>query len=79
MALGLAVEHVDQVGAGEQAGHPDVAAEEVVGHRHQPDVVAGQGVDQRAEHPGPVLAGQDGDRGRPRRRRPARRSDRGAR
>ena len=42
VSLGLAPEHVGEIGAGEQPGHPDVAAEEVVDHRHQSDVVAVQ-------------------------------------
>jgi hypothetical protein len=61
VALGLASKDLDEIGAGEQARHPDVAAEELVDHRHQADVVAGQGPHQRTQHPGSVLAGQDGD------------------
>ena len=52
----------DEVGAGEQAGHADVAAEEAVGDRQHLDVRRG-GRYEGPEHGGAVGAGQNGDRG----------------
>ena len=62
VALGLVVEHGGEVGAGQQAGDPDVASEEIVAHRNQSDVVPAERFDQGCQHQGAVLPGQDGDR-----------------
>ncbi len=58
----LAVEGPGEVGPGEEAGHPDVAAEEPVLHGQQPHVAPGQ---EGPEHPGAVGAGHHGHRPAP--------------
>ncbi len=57
----LVLQHAGDVGPGHQAGDGDVPAEEVVAHgddTHVRQLVA----EQRLEHGGAVLAGEDGDR-----------------
>ena len=59
MVLGLVVEDAGDVLADEEAGHADVAAEELVAHRQHAHVAAPHLLQQWPQHPGPVLAGDD--------------------
>ena len=62
MTMGLVGEHASEVGPDEQTGDTDVAAEELVAHRHHAHVVAAELVDERREDPRAVLPRQDRDR-----------------
>ena len=62
VASRLVGEHAGEILADHQAGDADVAAEELVAHRHDAHVVAAELVDERREDPRAVLAGEDRDR-----------------
>ncbi len=62
VTMRLVREHASEIGSDEQTGDADVAAEELVAHRHDTHVVATELVDERREDPRAVLPRQDRDR-----------------
>ena len=72
MACRFGGEHAGEIGADHQPADAGVAAKELVGHGDEADVVPVKRCDQRLEHLGTQLAGQDADR----RRAPWREDDR---